>query len=374
VALPDGFLTRYRGFLDAVSAQQGLPPEELDKHFTAYPESVIQFLVYSMEEGGQPGFTDAYRLIDVLEGLDCHNIHVVSPEDWDPVVVRLQRGDGLVLRASFTRAALNLSRPRLVALVKEETGITRNTDTGGVIRARKVEQSGRRLDDPAGPGAAAAPHGRKSEKVTKAILTKPPAGAGGEEDDGLGVPNALGGWSWSQVLQQITAAASAVGCTKLQIGKVGTGGIVRLQASVKAAGDIDCYLAPNVIVDTSLLEPAIAAHIEKRKQRLAELDEVPDAIVSDTAEIEVDAAGTPTPPREPAPPIEERLAARAEALGYTAAATTLVGNGRYIRLSAAAAGGRELVIACAIDSVAGLDDADLDARLQLLFARARESE
>ncbi|MHC5021628.1 MAG: hypothetical protein ACYTGX_16275 [Planctomycetota bacterium] len=364
-----------RGFLDAVSAQQGLPPEELDKHFTAYPESVIQFLVFSMEEGGQPGFTDAYRLIDVLEGLDCHHIHVVSPEDWDPVVVRLQRADGLLLRASFTRAALNLSRPRLVTLVKEETGIVRNTETAAVIRGRRVEQSERRLEQPAGPGRPADPRGRKSDHVTQTILTKRPASAGGEEDDGLGLPNALGGWSWSRVLQQITAAASAVGCTKLQIGKVGTGGIVRLQASVKAAGDIDCYLAPNVIVDTSLLESAIASHIEKRKQRLAELDEVPDAIVSDTAEIEVGAAGTPAPPREPAPPpIEERLAARAEALGYASAATTLAGNGRYIRLSAATAGGRELVIACAIDSVAGLDDADLDARLQLLFARARESE
>ena len=52
----------------------------------------------------------------------------------------------------------------------------------------------------------------------------------------------------------------------------------------------------------------------------------------------------------------------------------MVGNGRYVRLVALDSAGRELVIACAADSIAGLSDEDLDERLKLLFERAAESD
>jgi hypothetical protein len=48
----------------------------------------------------------------------------------------------------------------------------------------------------------------------------------------------------------------------------------------------------------------------------------------------------------------------------------MVGNGRYVRMTVKDSAGRELVIACAVDSVAGLDDESLDERLKLLFERA----
>lgn len=381
--LPDGFLARYRTFLDAVSAEQGLPAEELDKHFTAYPETVVQFLVSSMETGGAPGFTDAYRLIDVLEGLGCHQLTLLHPQEWDPVVLRLQRPDGLILRATFSRAALNLSRPRLVRLAKEETGISRPTELAARVRGRDKEKPRRDLDAPLGPDPKATDPERRSTDVTKGILARRPEGSGPDQDDGLEPANPIKDWPWSKVLGHITDAASAAGCTRLQIGRVGTSGIVRLQATVQGLGKIDCYLAPQMVADRDALVAAITRHIERREARVAEIeaeaqahDDVPHASVSDTDAIDLatGSSGPPAPTSEISKPLEPRLQTRCAALGYDDASTTLVGNGRYLRIEATNDAGRRLVIACAVESVAHLDDASLDARLTLLFERALDAE
>lgn len=174
---PGGLRGRFVRLLQHLVQTHDLPPGAVEGIFAAYPESVRAFLVTAYEHDADHAFREAFQLVDLLEDLGCQAIEVEEPGRWDPVEVRVRRGDGRPGLVQLARRDLQSERLPLARRVRRQLGIERATVEIGMLSARVRELLGQDRP-PFDVGAPLRPAGEEPEperkRITRKILKPPP--------------------------------------------------------------------------------------------------------------------------------------------------------------------------------------------------------